>query len=74
MISEGIPEILPDPKPYDQNLNHAPKRKDILTPDEKKLAIKNALQYFPVHFHKILASEFAGNLHIRKDLYVQVQT
>jgi urocanate hydratase len=62
MISEGIPEILPAPKLYDQSLNHAPKRKDILSFDEKKLAIKNALRYFPVHFHKILANEFAREL------------
>ena len=43
MISEGIPETLPDPKTYDPSQNHAPKRKDILNPQEKKLAIKNAL-------------------------------
>ena len=63
MISEGIPETLPEPKPYDLNINHAPKRKDILTPEEKKLAIKNALRYFPVHFHRTLAGEFARELH-----------
>ncbi len=63
MISEGIPETLPEPKPYDQNINHAPKRKDILTPEEKKLAIKNAFRYFPVHFHRTLAGEFARELH-----------
>ncbi len=62
MILEGIPETLPAPKPYDQNLNHAPKGKDILSPDEKRLAIKNALRYFPVNFHMILAGEFAREL------------
>jgi urocanate hydratase len=62
MIVEGIPETLPAPKPYDQNLNHAPRRKDILSPEEKKLAIKNALRYFPHQFHKILAGEFAREL------------
>jgi urocanate hydratase len=62
MITEGIPDLLPELKPYDHNLNHAPKRKDILTPDDKKLAIKNALRYFPEHFHKILAKEFAKEL------------
>jgi len=62
MILEGIPETLPAPKPYDQNLNHAPKRKDILSTDEKRLAIKNALRYFPVKFHMILAGEFAREL------------
>ena len=62
MILEGIPETLPAPKPYDQNLNHAPRRKDILSPEEKRLAIKNALRYFPVKFHRILAGEFAREL------------
>ena len=70
MIIEGIPEKLPDPKPYDQNLNHAPKRKDILSPDEKKLALKNALRYFPVHFHKVLAKEFARELHNTGRIYM----
>ena len=62
MISEGIPEVLPEPQPYDRKLNHAPKRKDLLTPDEKRLAVKNALRYFPVKFHKVLAKEFADEL------------
>ncbi|MBP1674393.1 MAG: urocanate hydratase, partial [Bacteroidetes bacterium] len=70
MISEGIPEKLPDPKPYDQSLNHAPKRKDILSAEEKKLAIKNALRYFPVHFHEILAREFALELHDTGRIYM----
>ena len=70
MISEGIPEKLPDPKPYDHNLNHAPKRKDILSAEEKKLAIKNALRYFPVHFHEILAREFALELHDTGRIYM----
>jgi len=61
-IAEGIPSELPDPKPYDNNLNHAPKRKDILSSDEKKLAIKNALRYFPEKFHPVLANEFAQEL------------
>jgi urocanate hydratase len=62
LIAEGIPRELPDPKPYDNNLNHAPKRKDILNNEEKKLAIKNALRYFPVKFHSVLAKEFAHEL------------
>ena len=70
MISEGIPEVLPDPKPYDRNLNHAPKRKDILSHVEKKLAVKNALRYFPVHFHKILAKEFARELYDTGRIYM----
>ncbi|MCX6254647.1 MAG: urocanate hydratase [Bacteroidia bacterium] len=61
-ITEGIPSLLPAPKPYNQNLNHAPKRKDILNGAEKKLAIKNALRYFPEKFHPVLAKEFAQEL------------
>ena len=61
-ISEGIPEILPEKKPYDPDINHAPKRKDILSPGEKRLALKNALRYFPVHQHKTLAAEFLKEL------------
>jgi urocanate hydratase len=61
-IKEGIPSELPLLKRYDSNLNHAPKRKDILSPAEKILAIKNALRYFPVKFHSILAKEFAEEL------------
>jgi urocanate hydratase len=62
LIAEGIPEKLPDVKPYDFNLNHAPKRKDILNSSEKKLAIKNALRYFPEKFHPVLTKEFAWEL------------
>lgn len=61
-IAEGIPGELPGPKPYDQSINHAPVRKDILTPSEKKLALKNALRYFPERFHEVLAAEFAREL------------
>jgi urocanate hydratase len=70
MVSEGIPEILPEAKPYDQSLNHAPKRKDILSSDEKKLAVKNALRYFNSRFHKILAKEFAQELHDTGRIYM----
>jgi len=62
MIAEGIPSQLPAPKPYDYNLNHAPKRKEILNSTEKRLAIKNALRYFPGKFHPVLAKEFAQEL------------
>jgi len=62
MVSQGIPSELPEPAPYNNELNHAPKRKDILSLPEKKLAIKNALRYFPVKFHPELAKEFAGEL------------
>jgi urocanate hydratase len=61
-ISEGIPQELPVAKPYDFTINHAPGRKDILNRPEKKLAIKNALRYFPVEFHPVLAKEFASEL------------
>ncbi|HEX7494660.1 MAG TPA: urocanate hydratase [Bacteroidales bacterium] len=61
-IAEGIPVELPAPKSYDQNLNHAPKRKEILNSGEKHLAIKNALRYFPGKFHSVLANEFAQEL------------
>jgi Urocanate hydratase len=62
LISEGIPSELPPVKPYDKTINHAPKRKDILSAAEKKLAVKNALRYFPVKFHHVLAREFADEL------------
>ncbi len=62
LISEGIPSALPPLKPYDTGINHAPKRKDILSRDEKKLALKNALRYFPADFHAVLAKEFAKEL------------
>ena len=61
-VAEGIPDILPEAKPYDPEINHAPKRKDILSDEEKVLAIKNALRYFPEKHHAMLAKEFAGEL------------
>ena len=61
-ILAGIPAILPEPKPYDTKINHAPKRKEILTEQEKVLAIKNALRYFPAEHHAVLAEEFAQEL------------
>ncbi len=61
-IVAGIPDPLPAPKPYDPAINHAPKRKDILTPAEKRLALKNALRYFPEKHHAVLAPEFAEEL------------
>ena len=61
-VAEGIPSVLPQPKPYEKEINHAPRRKDILSDDEKKLAIKNALRYFPKEFHADLAPEFAKEL------------
>lgn len=61
-IREGIPAELPAPKAYEPEINHAPKRKDILTKEEKKLAIRNALRYFDPKHHAVLAPEFAEEL------------
>jgi urocanate hydratase len=61
-ILQGIPATLPEAKPYDKEINHAPKRKDILKPEEKVLALKNALRYFPEALHAQLAPEFAKEL------------
>ena len=61
-IRAGIPDVLPEVKPYDNEINHAPRRKDILTDEEKKLALRNALRYFPSKFHAVLAPEFAQEL------------
>jgi urocanate hydratase len=62
VVLQGIPAELPSPKPYDPEINHAPKRKEILTINEKKLAIKNALRYFDKKHHEVLAKEFAQEL------------
>ena len=61
-ILQGIPAELPQPQPYEPGVNHAPRRKDILTKEEKVLAIRNALRYFPEKHHKLLAKEFAQEL------------
>jgi len=62
LILQGIPNKLPELKPFDSSLNHAPRRKDILSSEEEKLAIKNALRYFPAKFHSLLVKEFANEL------------
>ncbi len=62
MILQGIPEKMPVKKSYNNNISHAPKRKSILNKEEKILAIKNALRYFPVKFHKKLSKEFNEEL------------
>ena len=62
LILQGIPDAPPPVKPYDHTVSHAPKRKDILSVDEKKLAIRNALRYFQPRHHEILAREFYGEL------------
>lgn len=69
-IRQGIPDILPELQPYDTTINHAPKRKDILTPEEKKLALRNALRYFPKKFHSTLAPEFANELKTYGRIYM----
>ncbi|MBO4315508.1 MAG: urocanate hydratase, partial [Prevotella sp.] len=61
-IREGIPNTLPSLQPYDPTINHAPKRKEILTKEERKLALRNALRYFPEHLHAQLAPEFIDEL------------
>ena len=61
-ILQGIPKEIPPKKDYDKSINHAPKRKQILSSDEKKLALKNALRYFPREQHKELIEEFAAEL------------
>lgn len=69
-ILEGIPAELPAPKEWDSSINHAPKRKDILTKEEKKLALKNALRYFEPKHHKILAKEFLDELNTYGRIYM----
>jgi|JFJP01.1.fsa_nt_gi urocanate hydratase len=69
-ILQGIPDILPEPKFRDENVSHAPKRKDILTKNEKKLALRNALRYFDPKHHKTLAPEFAAELETYGRIYM----
>ena len=69
-ILAGIPAELPEVKPYDKEINHAPKRKDILTQEQKVLALKNALRYFPERHHAVLAKEFAEELKTYGRIYM----
>ena len=69
-ILAGIPAQLPEAKPYDKAINHAPRRKDILKPEEKALALKNALRYFPKALHAQLAPEFAEELKTYGRIYM----
>lgn len=69
-IQEGIPSVLPQPKDYDTTINHAPKRKEILSAEEKKLAIRNALRYFEPKDHLVLAHEFAEELRTYGRIYM----
>lgn len=69
-IRMGIPNFLPEPMPYDNNINHAPKRKEILTQEERQLALRNALRYFPKHLHAQLAPEFIDELNRYGRIYM----
>ena len=69
-ILQGIPSELPQPKVYESTINHAPKRKDILNTEEKKLAIQNALRYFDAKHHPVLAKEFAEELKTYGRIYM----
>jgi urocanate hydratase len=70
MILEGIPDILPAKRERDESLSHAPKRKDILSTEEKKLAVKNALRYFDAKHHATLAPEFYQELETYGRIYM----
>ncbi|MCU0351461.1 MAG: urocanate hydratase [Flavobacterium sp.] len=61
-MQQGIPSTLPEYPRFDDSINRAPKRKDILSNEEKKLALRNALRYFPKEQHAVLAEEFAAEL------------
>ncbi|MDD7645122.1 MAG: urocanate hydratase, partial [Prevotella sp.] len=69
-IRLGIPDFLPEPMPYDPNINHAPKRKEILNHEERKLALRNALRYFPKALHAQLAPEFIAELDTYGRIYM----
>ena len=69
-ILEGIPEQLPEQKPYDTEINHAPKRKAILSDQEEKLALKNALRYFDKKHHATLLPEFKNELDTYGRIYM----
>jgi urocanate hydratase len=69
-IREGIPDVLPPAQPLDPKVSHAPKRKDILSAEEKKLALRNALRYFHPKYHATLAPEFAAELNTYGRIYM----
>ena len=69
-IREGLPEVLPPARPLDPSVSHAPKRKDILSAEEKKLALRNALRYFHPKHHTVLAPEFAAELQEHGRIYM----
>lgn len=69
-ITQGIPDVLPPTRPLDPSVSHAPKRKDILSAEEKKLALRNALRYFHPKHHATLAPEFAQELKEHGRIYM----
>ena len=69
-LIEGIPEVLPNPNPFDHSINHAPKRKEILSAEEKKLALRNALRYFDKKHHADLLPEFKNELETYGRIYM----
>ena len=69
-IQEGIPAVLPQPKQYETAINHAPKRKEILSSEEKKLALRNALRYFEPKDHVVLIKEFSEELETYGRIYM----
>ena len=69
-ILQGIPTELPTAKPYDSTINHAPKRKEILSAEEKKLALRNALRYFNKKHHEVLLPEFKNELETYGRIYM----
>jgi urocanate hydratase len=69
-ILQGIPDQLPNKKPYDPTVNHAPKRKEILSTEEKQLALRNALRYFDPKFHASLLPEFSEELESYGRIYM----
>jgi urocanate hydratase len=69
-IREGIPDVLPPAQPLDPKVSHAPKRQDILSAEEKKLALRNALRYFHPKYHATLAPEFAAELNTYGRIYM----
>ncbi len=69
-IQQGIPSQLPQPKPFESGINHAPKRKEILSDDEKKLALRNSLRYFDPKFHAELLPEFRAELDTYGRIYM----
>ncbi len=69
-IKEGIPSVLPQPKRFETEINHAPKRKEILSAEEKKLALSNALRYFEPKDHTVLIKEFSEELETYGRIYM----